>query len=196
MRYTLYYQVYKDLVFQIAGLTTELTQLRVLRFLCGGPAGSVSCLACEPCIREALCPRLRCGLAPGPRPRAGRSGAVRERSCWVLGGCLLCSASVLGSSCPRRAAWGALFHRFFLWPTCFSVPLRLHLAGSPSPTVSALFAGSPWSFPPVIFVFLFWSPLSLPLALRKVKVCTEVHRCICVGAAGYVDVGIELESKY
>lgn len=28
MRYTLYYQVYKDLVFQIAGLTAELTQLR------------------------------------------------------------------------------------------------------------------------------------------------------------------------
>ena len=108
MRYTLYYQVYKDLVFQIAGLTTELTQLRVLRFLCGGPAGSVSCLACEPCVREALCPRLRRGLAPGPRPRAGRSGAVRERSCWVLGGCLLCSASVLGSSCPRRAAWGGV----------------------------------------------------------------------------------------
>lgn len=42
----------------------------------------------------------------------------------------------------------------------------------------------------------FWSSLSLPLALRKVKVYPETHRYVCVRAAGYMDVGIELECKY
>ena len=52
MRYTLYYRVYKDLAFEIAGFTTEPQQLRLSR-LCGGTSGSVRCGRVSPASRRA-----------------------------------------------------------------------------------------------------------------------------------------------